>query len=307
VSALRRPSPYEGLVIVDKLAGWTSHDVVGRMRRLVGSRRVGHAGTLDPMATGVLVVGVERATRLLGHLSLRDKAYTATARLGVATDTDDADGEVVATASTRDLTAAAVRDAVAALTGEIDQVPSAYSAVKVDGVRAYARSRAGERVELPPRRVTVSRLDVLAARRSADGATLDVDLAVVCTSGTYVRALARDVGAALGVGGHLVALRRTRVGPFGLSSARPLDDLAPLAAAGRLGEAVLPLAEVIAATFPRRDVDAAGARIVSHGGRLPESGTGPGPVGVFGPDGSVLALVADTAGVARPLVVFAPL
>jgi tRNA pseudouridine55 synthase len=302
-----RPSPYldalGGLLVVDKSAGWTSHDVVGRVRRLAATRRVGHAGTLDPMATGVLVLGLERATRLLGHLALGDKAYDATIRLGEATVTDDAEGEVTASADASGVDEAAVRAGLAALTGEIDQVPSSVSAVKVGGVRSYARVRGGEEVVLAARRVTVSRLDLSAVRR--EGPRLDLDVSVVCTSGTYVRALARDLGAALGVGGHLTALRRTRVGPFGLAEARTLDDLAALADEGRIADAVLPLGAAVAATFPRRDVAADQARTLSHGGRLPASGS-PGPVGVFDPDGRLLALVEDAGGVAKPLVVFAP-
>lgn len=221
----------DGLVIVDKPAGWTSHDVVARVRRLAGTRRVGHAGTLDPMATGVLVVGVDRATRLLTYLVGADKEYAATMRLGVTTTTDDAEGEVGAVAdaaAVAGVTQEALAQAVEALTGRIEQVPSSVSAIKVDGKRAYARVRAGEDVALPPRPVTVHRFDVTGTRRAEqDGApVLDVDVVVTCSSGTYVRALARDVGARLGVGGHLTALRRTRVGAYGLDVARPLEDLA---------------------------------------------------------------------------------
>jgi tRNA pseudouridine55 synthase len=185
----------DGLVVVDKPAGLTSHDVVARMRRLAGTRKVGHAGTLDPMATGVLLVGIGRATRLLGHLALTDKAYDATVRLGVSTTTDDAEGEVLATADASGVPDAAVREALAALTGEIAQVPSSVSAIKVDGVRSYARVRAGESVALAARPVRVARFDLLDRRGD------DLDVHVVCSSGTYVRALARDIGAALGSAG----------------------------------------------------------------------------------------------------------
>ncbi|MBO0827678.1 MAG: tRNA pseudouridine(55) synthase TruB [Streptosporangiales bacterium] len=288
----------DGLVVVDKPAGWTSHDVVGRMRRIAGTRRVGHAGTLDPMATGVLVVGVGRATRLLGRLALTDKEYAATIRLGVATSTDDAEGAVVATASAAEVDEGAVRSAMAKLTGTVSQVPSAVSAVKVGGRRAYERVRAGEQVELAARDVTVSRFDLLAAHRGADGATLDADVHVECTTGTYVRALARDLGAALGVGGHLTRLRRTRVGPFVLAQARTLEQLAE-----RLD--LLPIGAAAALAFPTRTVDAATAGSVAHGGRLPATGQR-GPVAVFAPDGTFLALVEDRDGLARPLAVFAP-
>ena len=285
----------DGLVVVDKPAGLTSHDVVARVRRLAGTRKVGHAGTLDPMATGVLVVGVNRATRLLGHLALTEKAYDATVRLGASTVTDDAEGEVVATADATGLTAAAVAAAVAGLTGTILQVPSAVSAVKVDGQRAYKRVRAGEEVELAARPVTVRTFDVGDLRPGAEG-TVDVDVQVVCSSGTYVRALARDLGAELGVGGHLTMLRRTRVGPYGLDVAHTLEALAD-------EFALLPIADAARAAFTARDIDAAAATVVSHGGPLPATGV-PGPVAVFGPDGGFLALVEDRGDVTRAVAVF---
>jgi len=280
----------DGLLVVDKPAGWTSHDVVGRVRRLAQTRKVGHAGTLDPMATGVLVLGIGRATRLLGHLSLSDKEYVATIRLGVTTVTDDAEGEVV---ETRDASAVGdVTAAMALLTGEIDQVPSAVSAIKVDGVRSYARVRAGQDVTLAARRVTVSRFELLARRGS------DLDVAVTCTSGTYVRALARDLGAALGVGAHLTALRRTRVGPFGLDRARTLEELAE-----QLD--VIALSHAVAAAFPRRELTGDEAVALSHGKKLAPTGE-PGTVGAFAPDGRCIALLEDRDEVARPTVVFAP-
>lgn len=212
-----------GLLIVDKPAGMTSHDVVARCRRLLGTRKVGHAGTLDPMATGVLVLGIERATKLLGLLALTTKSYTATIRLGAATVTDDAEGEVVATADASGTTDEQIAAVVATLTGEIEQVPASVSAIKIDGKRAYARMREGETVQLAARPVTVSRFDVVARRD--EGTFVDLDVEVDCSSGTYIRALARDLGSALGVGGHLTALRRTEVGPFGLEHARTLEQL----------------------------------------------------------------------------------
>ena len=284
----------DGLVVVDKPSGLTSHDVVARVRRLAGTRRVGHAGTLDPMATGVLVLGINRATRLLGHLTLTEKGYDATIRLGATTVTDDAEGEVVATADASAVTDEQVSTGVAALTGDLQQVPSAVSAVKIDGKRAYKRVREGEDVVLPPRPVTVRVFDVLAIRR--DGLLVDVDVHVECTSGTYVRALARDLGSALGVGGHLTALRRTRVGPYALDAAHTLADLAETLV-------VLPIAEAAREAFPARDVDAAGAVVVSHGGPLPASGTD-GPVAVFGPDGTFLALLEDRGATTKALAVF---
>ena len=282
----------DGLVVVDKPGGWTSHDVVGRVRRLAGTRKVGHAGTLDPMATGVLVLGVGRATRLLGHLALTDKSYAATIRLGTTTVTDDAEGDVLEQRDATGVTDEAVARAMAALTGELDQVPSAVSAVKVDGQRAYARVRAGEQVQLKARRVTVSRF----ALRERRGDELDVD--VDCTSGTYVRALARDLGAALGVGGSLTALRRTRVGPFALDAARTLEQLAD-------AFVVVPLDEAVAAAFPRRELSDDEAVALSYGKRLPPSGR-PDVLGAFAPDGRCIALLEDRDEAARPTVVFAP-
>jgi tRNA pseudouridine55 synthase len=285
----------DGLVVVDKPAGLTSHDVVSRMRRIAGTRKVGHAGTLDPMATGVLLVGVERATRLLGRLALTDKAYDATIRLGATTVTDDAEGEVLEVVDAGHLGTDAVLAGVRGLTGAIEQRPSSVSAIKVDGVRSYARVREGEQVELPARPVTVSSFDVLDVRRH-DG-TIDVDVSVVCSSGTYVRALARDLGAGLGVGGHLTALRRTRVGPFGLERARTLDELAE-------SFELVPLAEVVATAYARVDVDEATAVQVLHGGRIPAPDGLEGTAGVFGPDGRVLSVADPVDGVLRPSVVF---
>ncbi|MBB4682731.1 tRNA pseudouridine(55) synthase TruB [Amycolatopsis jiangsuensis] len=296
----RRPAPPPGLLIVDKPAGMTSHDVVSRARRIMGTRKVGHAGTLDPMATGVLVLGIERATKLLGHLALDRKTYLATLSLGQATTTDDAEGETLSTATPEDVAAVAdarITDGVAALTGELQQVPSAVSAVKIDGKRAYARVRAGEDVVLPPRPVTVHRFDVLAVRREDD--RIELDAVVECSSGTYVRALARDLGAALGVGGHLKALRRTTVGPFTLARARTLDQLEDTP------ELSLDLDAAVAAAFPRRDLDAATARAIQYGRRIPAAGID-GTYGLFAPDGHVLALASDTEGVTRSVVVLLP-
>jgi tRNA pseudouridine55 synthase len=279
-----------GLVVVDKPGGITSHDVVSRLRRLAGTRRVGHAGTLDPMATGVLVVGVNRATRLLGHLSLTDKRYAATVRLGVATTTDDAGGEVLRTRPTEGLTDDDVRAALAGLTGELEQVPSQVSAVKVGGRRAYARVRAGERVEIPARRVVVHALEVT----RLEIPTLDVE--VHCSSGTYVRALARDLGDALGVGAHLTALRRMAVGPYTLADARTLEELAE-------AFTVTPLAEAARASFPALPLDEAQAADVRVGRRLdvPLDAI----TALFAPDGEFLALYEPSEGTARAVAVFA--
>jgi tRNA pseudouridine55 synthase len=270
----------------------TSHDVVARIRKLAGTRKVGHAGTLDPMATGVLVVGLGRATRLLGYLSGHDKEYDATIRLGVTTTTDDADGDVMEQRDAGGVTDEALAAAVSTFVGSIEQVPSAVSAVKVGGVRAYKRVREGETVELAPRSVTVTAFEIVARRGN------DVDVHVACSTGTYVRALARDVGVVLDVGAHLTALRRTRVGPFGLDQARDLEQLAT-----QLD--VVPLAAVVATSFPRWDVTVDDARRLALGQRLAPVGLAGGPVGVFDPDGSVVALVEERDGAVRPTVVFA--
>jgi tRNA pseudouridine55 synthase len=267
------------------------------MRRLAHTRKVGHAGTLDPMATGVLVLGVGKATRLLTHLVLSDKAYTATIRLGQATVTDDAEGDVVSSASAAALTADDVRTAMLPLTGDIAQVPSSVSAIKVAGQRSYQRVRDGETVALEPRPVTVRRFDASAFR--PHGELLDVDVEVECTSGTYVRALARDLGAALGVGGHLTALRRTRVGPFGLEQARTLDELAALDQ-----PVTLPLADAVRAAMPVREIDEAEARALSYGKALEPRGVA-GVHAAIGPDGTVAGLLREDGEQARPVIVFA--
>ncbi|HEY0719091.1 MAG TPA: tRNA pseudouridine(55) synthase TruB [Streptosporangiaceae bacterium] len=292
-----------GLVIVDKPAGMTSHDVVDRVRRLAGTRKVGHAGTLDPMATGVLVIGVDKATRLLGHLTLAEKQYLATIRLGQATSTDDAEGEVTATGSAAHVTGDDVRAAVAALSGPIEQVPPGVSAIRIGGQRAYKLTRDGQAPELAARLVTVLDFTVLDQRR--DGDFLDLDVSVTCSSGTYIRALARDLGQALGAGGHLTALRRVRSGSYGVEAARTLDELAG-------GFEVMPLAEAAAAAFPRLDLTAEDAARVAHGARLPAAtlsaaGAAAGaPAAAFGPDGSLIALMQEEGGRTRPLAVFVP-
>ncbi len=284
-----------GLAVVDKPAGWTSHDVVGRLRRVANTRRVGHAGTLDPMATGVLVVGVGKATRLLGYITASEKAYDATIRLGATTVTDDAEGDVTGGSDASGVDDADMVARVSALTGPIWQVPSAVSAVKIDGVRSHRRVRSGEDVELPARKVVVSGFDVAAIRR--DPPFVDIDVHVACSAGTYVRALARDIGEALGVGGHLTALRRSAVGPYRLEHARTIDDLAE-----RFD--VIPLAQAAAAAFPRLDVDAETARRVSHGMPLEPIGHDGGPVAVFGPDGTFLSLTEDRGSRAKHIAVF---
>lgn len=348
---VRRPTAADGFVVVDKPQGWTSHDVVGRMRRLAGTRKVGHAGTLDPMATGVLVLGIGKATRLLTYVVGADKDYDATIRLGVATTTDDAEGGVVSVVddgAVERVDRTALDAAVAELTGDILQVPTSVSAIKVDGKRAYARVRAGEEVELQARPVTVSRFDVLDVRAvtavvpdvdpvgtyvddpadrdpdarpgiaptladpgdhpTRDVPAVDVDVRVTVSSGTYVRALARDLGRALGTGGHLTMLRRTRVGGYDLPAARTLEQLAEQADAdGTL--TTIPLAEAARATFPVRELDEAEVRALGYGQWVEASGR-PDVVAALSPSSALVALLEDTRrrgeNLAKPVLVFAP-
>ena len=288
-----------GIVVVDKPPGLTSHDVVAQVRRLAGTRKVGHAGTLDPMATGVLVLGVNRATRLLGHLLVTDKVYDATIRLGSSTTTDDAQGEVVSTASTAHLTEEAVLTALGAFVGTIDQVPSTVSAIKVGGRRAHELARAGEEFQLESRSIRVDSIEVYEFREAESG--IDLDVSVRCSSGTYIRSIARDLGARLQTGGHLTALRRTAVGPFALATAWTLDQL---------GEemAVIPITDAARTAFPSHELDDAQAVDVSFGRKLTIDLGRSGPVAMFDPDGEFLALyerTEDADGVlARAVAVF---
>ncbi|MGY1774117.1 tRNA pseudouridine(55) synthase TruB [Blastococcus sp. SYSU D00813] len=292
-----------GILLVDKPGGMTSHDVVARARRALSVRRIGHAGTLDPMATGLLVLGVGAATRLLGHLSGSDKTYEATVRLGQSTVTDDREGEVLTTTSAGHLDDDAVRAALAAQTGPLLQVPSSVSAVKVAGRRSYDRVRAGEDVVLEPRAVTVHRLDVHRVHRPTPD-LVDVEVTVVCTAGTYIRAIARDAGAALGVGGHLTALRRTASGPFTTEQAAPVEDAAAALAAGG-GRGVLGLTEAATAVFPARAVTAEEATALGYGQRVPATGT-PGLTAAVDPAGRLVALLEDAGRTARVTVGFPP-
>ncbi|MGA8987508.1 tRNA pseudouridine(55) synthase TruB [Aeromicrobium sp.] len=291
-----RDRPRDGLVIVDKPTGWTSHDVVGRMRRLAGTRKVGHSGTLDPMATGVLVLGINRATRLLGHLALADKEYVGTIRLGQATVTDDAEGDVVSSTSAAHIDAEAVRAVLPTYTGDIQQVPSSVSAIKVDGVRSYARVRSGDEVVLAARPVTVSLFELVELRVVGD--LVDLDVRVVCTSGTYIRALARDLGAELGVGGHLTMLRRTRVGGFSLTAAHTLEEL-------EQDLVVADLDDVARVSFATYDLTDDQARDVGFGRTLPGTDLGVGGVvALFSPSGAFLALYEQRGPDAKPVAVF---
>ncbi|SOD74162.1 tRNA pseudouridine synthase B [Jatrophihabitans sp. GAS493] len=295
--AKRDSDATSGLVIVDKDSDCTSHDVVARMRKLAHTRRVGHAGTLDPMATGVLVLGIEKATRLLHHLVLADKAYTATIRLGESTITDDAQGELLDRGDASRVSEVDVEAALAPLRGDIMQAPSAVSAIKVNGERAYKRVRDGEAVELPVRPVTVSRFTALSYTRPA-GHLLDVQVEVECSSGTYIRALARDLGRALGVGGHLTALRRTRVGPFTLDDAQTLAELAELA-----DPVTLPLRQAVELAFPVRPITEQQATTLTYGQSIEPAGI-EGTYAVTAPDDTVSGLLREMKGRAQPVLVF---
>ncbi|GAA4741021.1 tRNA pseudouridine(55) synthase TruB [Gordonia alkaliphila] len=286
-----------GLLVIDKAPDMTSHDVVAQCRKAFGTRRVGHAGTLDPMATGVLVIGIERATKLLGLLSLTTKSYAATIRLGASTTTDDAEGETVETADASAVTDEQIAAGVAALTGDLQQVPAKVSAIKVDGRRAHALVRTGAEFDLPPRPVTVAKFDVLEVRR--EGEFVDLDVAVDCSAGTYIRSLARDLGADLGVGGHLTALRRTAVGPFTLEHARSLDEV--------IAEPGVSLGIDAAAKlcFPHRDISDDEAESISQGRWLE-------PIGrkeiytVVDPAGQAIALVQERGRRAASVMVVRP-
>ncbi|MFC0681906.1 tRNA pseudouridine(55) synthase TruB [Lysobacter korlensis] len=286
-----------GIVLVDKPAGITSHDVVSRVRRLAGTRKVGHAGTLDPAATGLLLLGLDSSTRLLTYLVGLDKEYFATIRLGIATSTDDAEGEVVSVASDEALAAVAeegIREEIAALTGRISQVPSTVSAIKVDGKRAYARARAGETVTLVAREVTVSAFELLGIDRSAG---LQLRVRVECSSGTYIRALARDLGERLGVGGSLSELRRTRIGPFAIDDAAPLDE--------SIRDAALAPADVASRLYPVLGLSAEQTVDLSHGKRVQVGEGHPsGPLAAVTPDGALAGIVEVSDGAAKTLVNF---
>ena len=308
---MKPPSnPASGILLVDKANGLTSHDVVARTRKLAGTRKIGHAGTLDPMATGLLVLGMNSSTRLLTFVVGLDKEYTATIRLGQSSSTDDAEGDLGQQLDTSAVSDEAVAAGIARLTGEISQVPSTFSAIKVDGRRAYALARAGEEVELKSRTVTISAFDVLETRRgaSADG-FIDLDVRVECSSGTYIRALARDLGGALGVGGHLTALRRTRVGPFDVADAATLENLV-------VNDRLASPASVATTLFPSHPLSEQDVVDLVHGKRLtvpvPRNAAldgVTGPVAGLGPDGRLVGLLGvvgsgDAGTVVKALVNF---
>jgi tRNA pseudouridine55 synthase len=291
------PAPDPGIVVVDKPAGMTSHDVVGRCRRIFGTRRVGHAGTLDPMATGVLVVGIERATKILGLLTTTSKSYAATIRLGQSTSTEDADGELLQSVSTEHVTDEAIAAALDPLRGDIKQVPSAVSAIKVGGRRAYQLVREGQTVQLEARPVRIDRFEMVASRRGSG--VIDLDVEVDCSSGTYIRALARDIGDALAVGGHLTSLRRTRVGRFDLSQAVSLENLAERP---RLS---VSLDDACLLMFPRRDLTAAEADAAGNGRALSAADID-NIYAATATDGRVIALLRDEGARTKSVVVIRP-
>jgi len=280
-----------GVVVIDKPTGWTSHQAVAKVRRIAGTRKVGHAGTLDPMATGVLLIGIGRATRLLGHRAVPDKAYAATIRLGLATVTDDAEGEVTETPGARGVTDDQIASALERLRASTTQVPSSVSAIKIDGVRSYAKVRSGQDVVLAPRPVIVDRLEVVARRdvQLQAIAVVDLDVVVECSSGCYVRALARDLGIALGTGGHLTALRRTRVGPFMLDEAQAFDTTNSILT-------VLDMADVARRCFASVTVDPAQVIQVRNGRQLPQLDLPDNPTALLSPEGTLLALYRPRAG-----------
>ena len=299
---MKPPSnPASGILLVDKPQGITSHDVVSRTRKLAGTRKIGHAGTLDPMATGLLVLGMNSSTRLLTFVVGLGKEYSATVRLGQSSDTDDAEGTLGEPSDATAVDDARIAAAVAALTGDISQVPSSFSAIKVDGRRAYALARAGEDVELKARAVTIHAFEVLDTRRGTgeSGGFVDLDVRVECSSGTYIRALARDLGDALGVGGHLTALRRSKVGPFDVADASTLDELV-------VNDRLLSPASVATALFPAHTLEAGDVVDLVHGKRLtvPELDGVEGPIAALGPDGRLVGLLAASGGSVKALVNF---
>ena len=287
----------EGIVLVDKPAGPTSHDVVAKMRKLFNTRKVGHAGTLDPMATGMLVIGIGRATRLLGYFTAHDKEYLGTIRLGISTTTDDAQGELVKEVSALHITESQILETIRDFRGPIMQQPSAVSAIKIDGKRAYARVRDGEEINIPSRSVLIHDLEIVEIKQLPDLSVIDVKVRVVCSAGTYIRALARDIGERLQVGGHLTELRRTRSGVFdsmtSLESLQTNPKIMDIATAMKLGFQHIVLTEEQASKAVN------GVRLSA-----PDE-LSAGHVGLIAPDGRAIGLFENSDSVLHPLVVFA--
>ena len=287
----------DGIVVIDKPSGPTSHDVVAKCRRIFNTRKVGHAGTLDPLATGVLIVGIGRATRLLGFIAGDDKTYLATLRLGMSTTTDDAQGEVLSSTSAAHISKDDILATIRLFRGHIMQRPSSVSAIKVNGERAYAKVRKGEDVVLVEREVTVHDLQVTSIAPVSDQGFVDVDVEVTCSSGTYIRALARDIGAELGVGGHLTSLRRTRIGQF-----QHMSTLAQL----EVDPQVVPLAQALRLAMPTVQVSLDEAQQIRHGIRVPATDPDlPPTFGIVDPQGDAIAVASVHDGLMKTQVVFA--
>jgi tRNA pseudouridine55 synthase len=287
-----------GLVLIDKPTDWTSHDVVAKVRKAVGTKKVGHAGTLDPLATGLLVLGIESGTKLLTFLVGADKTYLATIRLGVSTVSDDSQSEILTTATPATLAQLSpemIEKEMAKLTGVISQRPSSVSAIKVDGKRAYDLVRAGEEVELKSREVTVGAFELLSSSKSDEG-YLDLEVKVDCSSGTYIRALARDLGAALGVGGHITALRRTKVGSFDVSDANSITDLENLR--------LTPLAKAASDLFPTVSLSDAQVTDLVHGKRLSDLSTTSSLIAGLSGSGQLVAVLEPAGSGLKSVVVF---
>lgn len=286
----------DGFLVVDKAPGMTSHDVVAIGRRALNTRKVGHAGTLDPMATGVLILGFNNGTRLLQYITDGDKSYTATIVLGASTTTDDHEGEITSTWDASKVSDEDIKRVLATMVGEIMQRPTNVSAIKVDGKKAYDRARSGEEFELPARKVTISQLDVLNIRHKE--LTTEIDIAVTCSAGTYIRAIARDLGAELKVGGHLNVLRRTRVAGFNLDKSVGIDRL-------KSGDFnTLDLADVARATFPVRELELDEVNELSFGRPL-ERNAGDDIFAALSPDNRLIALLKNSLDKAKPVAVFA--
>jgi tRNA pseudouridine55 synthase len=286
----------DGFLVVDKAPGMTSHDVVAIGRRALNTRKVGHAGTLDPMATGVLVLGFNNGTRLLQYITEGDKSYTGTIVLGASTTTDDHEGEVISTADASKVSPEDIKRVLATMVGEIMQRPTNVSAIKVGGKKAYDRARSGEEFELPSRKVTISQLDVLDIRHKE--LTTEIDIAVTCSAGTYIRAIARDLGAELKVGGHLNALRRTRVAGFALDNSVAIDQL-------KSGDfTTLDLADVARATFSVRELELDEVNELSFGRPL-SANASEDIFAALSPDNRLIALLKNSLDKAKPVAVFA--
>ena len=278
----------DGFVIIDKPAGITSHDVVAKLRKVIGTRQIGHAGTLDPMATGVLVLGINNGTKFLQYIVSGKKRYQATIRLGESRTTDDKDGEIIEAKSVKSLNIESLKKELNSFLGEIDQVPSSVSAIKVDGKRAYQRVREGEAVKLEARKVNIFNIEILDIRV---GEFVDLDIDVQCSSGTYIRAIARDLGAKLGVGGHLTSLRRSEVEPFTLNDVTELEK-----------PTIKPLAHSLSGLMPIRNVSTEERREISFGRKISFSDFS--GVGIAQFDGEVIAIIENKDGGAQPLSVF---